>query len=303
MSLARDSLKLIKIFGFGHFVMRLKFALIARLDSFSRAYQHKQIIKRHDLKGPTEVLCIGQKFLIDINDPGLHRDLLLDRLREPVATSTMLHITKNSDVFLDVGANIGYYSLLLSTRCKSVISIEPCEQNMQRLIHNISLNQRTNIFTHYCAITDRTMPVRLIKSDRSNWHIVIEAQEKDDKTVPGMTLDDFCQKEKVQPDILRFDLEGQEHGVITNAKKTLSKLHTLFFEIHTTRLTNVELAEIANTLESSGLIPYQAIRHDRPGKWQEFGADQWNKIVQGDRGVYELFFIRKGCHLHGAVDE
>ena len=62
---------------------------------------------------------------------------------EPSTTELLKHLLKRSDLFVDIGANIDYYSLLavsiLGTSGK-VYSFEPSQQTYNRLRENITLN-------------------------------------------------------------------------------------------------------------------------------------------------------------------
>lgn len=76
------------------------------------------------------------------------------RTYEPNETRLMIKIVQPGWVCLDVGANIGYYSLLLAKLGAAVHAFEPSPQNLIRLRRNISLNPSFNIAVHESAISD-----------------------------------------------------------------------------------------------------------------------------------------------------
>ena len=59
----------------------------------------------------------------------------------------LYHFSKkiNSEIFIDIGANIGFYSILLSGHFKKIYSFEPNQRNFQVLRKNINTNDLKNI--------------------------------------------------------------------------------------------------------------------------------------------------------------
>ena len=85
---------------------------------------------------------------IDKNSGGIHRDLYLKSVREPLSTKIMRSLLKKGDVVLDAGANIGYYVLLESKEVGEkglVYAIEPVRENFNFLKKNVKLNKLGNV--------------------------------------------------------------------------------------------------------------------------------------------------------------
>lgn len=123
-------------FGLFHFLKRLKFLILAKL------YDHWRNIKYFLTKpsGEKIIEVLGSKMIINPDDFGIHRDLFLDRIREPLATAHIQSFLKKNDVVLEVGANIGYYALIEAQICKKVYAVEPVISNINHLRKNIKLN-------------------------------------------------------------------------------------------------------------------------------------------------------------------
>ena len=85
---------------------------------------------------------LGFEMLLDLQDPAVSRPLLLAGDYEPHVTRTLLGLLRDDTHFLDVGANIGYFSLLAATKCPHgrVFSIEPDPQNYRLLSASVMLN-------------------------------------------------------------------------------------------------------------------------------------------------------------------
>src|SRR3972149_8048880 len=71
------------------------------------------------------------KMYIDPFDKGLSRELVLNRTREKESTEFMQSFLSKDDVCVDVGANKGYYTLLMAKKTKIVYAIEPLKENIE----------------------------------------------------------------------------------------------------------------------------------------------------------------------------
>jgi len=76
---------------------------------------------------------------------GNQGDLMAKGMFEPEETTAILKYADRFDVFVDVGANIGYFSCLLQSRGKHVIAIEPIKRNLDYLYYNLMVNHFNNV--------------------------------------------------------------------------------------------------------------------------------------------------------------
>src|SRR3569832_172353 len=75
-------------------------------------------------------------------------------LHEPAEMGFALHILRPDDLFVDVGSNIGSYTILAGGAVKaSVISVEPIPSTFQHLQKNIRLNGLDRIEAHCCGLS------------------------------------------------------------------------------------------------------------------------------------------------------
>ncbi len=126
---------------------------------------------------------------------------------------------------VDVGANIGYYSLLAAGRGVKVWAIEPEEINFSILSKNMRVNgYETRIKLMKVALGERVGYVRLKKSERNfGAHRVVKDEGGRVKIV---RLDDLID-ERVE--VLKIDVEGWEPGVIMGAKRLIKKWRPVMF--------------------------------------------------------------------------
>lgn len=139
---------------------------------------------------------------------------------------------RNEDVFIDVGANIGLFTVLAARIVGDsgrVYSFEPCSKSFLRLKENIALNGYHNVSCHQTALSDRsgdaTLTVSLDGFDA--WNSLgkpSEGQSFATEVVDCCTLDEFAQDnelfERVQ--LMKIDVEGWEYFVLAGGKKLLS---------------------------------------------------------------------------------
>lgn len=293
MSLAKQVLHIFFTFGPRHTLRRITQALKAKANEWARTRRHKSRVRQMGEQQTVILTCIGKRFELKLNDLGLHRDLIADRIREPVATSLMLRYANETDILLDAGANIGYFSILLSDKCQKVYAIEPDASNYTDLKKNIELNKTENIRAFNLAFSDKSETLHLHHSRKSNWHTTSKNPAGGASQVQAMTVDEFCRKQRIAPTILKMDIEGFEKHVIPGAKKTLPGLKALFFELHSTALSLEETNQILDVVENSDLRLEHIIRYDRPGLWKEEPLSAITAVRKGDYGIYELIYINE----------
>ena len=142
---------------------------------------------------------------------------------EPYLTKLILEKMKPAGVMVDVGANIGYYSLLTAKTVKKVFAIEPEELNFSILKKNAQSNGLKNIELIKAAAGSRQGKA-VIKRSKVNLgaHKVVRSEGE----IKMIRLDDVI-KEKV--DVIKLDVEGMEGEVIRGAKNLIEKWKPIIF--------------------------------------------------------------------------
>ena len=156
---------------------------------------------------------------------------------ERVIWEIILRELRPNDVFWDVGANIGFYSLLAASRPgTNVIAFEPNPTTMKVLRRNIELNKRDNIRVLNLALSDSEGTARFdtIRRDSTDAKAHLAA-EKTDGTIEVETSrgDRLIESGDIQgPDILKIDVEGAEYLVIKGMGEALSCCRLIICEVH-----------------------------------------------------------------------
>ncbi len=245
------------------------------------------------LSGPQVRTILGSKMELMPEKEGLDRDLLLDGIREPVATGHILSILQDDDVVLEVGANIGYYALMEASRCRKIYAFEPHPENVTRLKRNIELNGYTNIEVLHGGFGEEDGTLKLYTSELSNWHTAKENPGSSSEfiEVDCHRIDTFTEGHAA-PTFIKMDVEGYELQVLRGATETLKHIRHLFIELHGSLLSEDEIREVLTMIEASGLKPSLVIQYDRPGMSLIREPSFIEEIKRGDRGTFELFFSR-----------
>ena len=134
---------------------------------------------------------------------------------------------KKGDTCIDVGANIGEYSLLFAalSQSQNIFSFEPVFHIAARCKENVILNNfEKNIHLHTEVICDKNGSILFSAQAESELSHISKAAttSSDGKKLPAITLDSFISQQKLSKvDLLKIDVEGAEGLVFVGAKKSL----------------------------------------------------------------------------------
>lgn len=153
------------------------------------------------------------------------------------------------ETFLDVGANVGYYTLRVAADYKKlkvkIISIEAHPLTYRALTRNVQLNEFYNIETINKAVGDRTglvtMYDHLDKKKRvisGHSSICNSSDRLATYEVDISTIDDLLQGRPV--DVIKVDVEGAEEQVLRGATRSLKHVRRIVVEIHEGNIEPIE---------------------------------------------------------------
>lgn len=143
-------------------------------------------------------------------------------------------------VVYDVGANVGVYSLLASSRVGAagrVYAFEPMERNLGYLHRHLRLNRTQNCFVLEAAVSDTDGTRRFSTAD---WDYSMgRLAQEGEIVVASITLDScvYGEKRLPPPNLIKIDVEGAEMEVLAGASRMLAEFHPrVFLEVHGTEL-------------------------------------------------------------------
>lgn len=173
---------------------------------------------------PIRVFHRGPGFglYVYLNDPAIGAKLLLRNAHEPEVTRLLGKLLRPGSTFVDVGANIGYHTLLgcaLTGPEGRVIAVEPDPGNCRLLRESAERNGFRNLTVHQVAAADRPRRVGFGEEFGSNKQISLEAEHGE---IRAVTLDEILHAE-TRVDVLKIDIEGAEGLALTGAQTTLAR--------------------------------------------------------------------------------
>lgn len=141
---------------------------------------------------------------------------------------------ESGDVFVDVGANRGDFTMLASRivgDAGEVISVEPAPDNVEWLKRTVAANNAGNVRIVQCALWDSEGEGTLHLARKSGWHSLTPADDLPrigTAAVRLVTLDSLLNELGIdRVDALKIDVEGAEVEVLRGAKRVLRDLRPL----------------------------------------------------------------------------
>jgi FkbM family methyltransferase len=156
-------------------------------------------------------------------------------LHEFSSMGYLLHVLREGDLFVDVGANVGSYTILACVvRGTDCFSFEPVFSTFQRLMTNIRLNQlESKAKCFNIGVGDRKGKVAFTSDQNATNHALSDIETSDNVIIADVaTLDTILENEN--PNLIKIDVEGYETLVLKGAEETLKKesLHSVIMELN-----------------------------------------------------------------------
>ncbi len=132
-----------------------------------------------------------------------------------------LHFLREGDLFLDIGANVGTFTVLASGVCRArTFAFEPDPGTVRRLERNITVNGLEAMVKVYeCALGEKGGEVQFtVGHDSTNK--IADADDRNTRTVCQERLDTVI--EGLEPIMMKVDVEGAEEGVLQGATALLA---------------------------------------------------------------------------------
>ncbi len=188
-----------------------------------------------------------------------HRHMMLSRVRE-------------GGTILDVGAHIGYYSLLFAKRTGTdgrVFAFEPSTQTHARLLENISLNDLANVTAVKAAASNQVGTATINLAAASNTGSTsrhFDAGAVDTEQVETIAIDVYLERHGIGGvNLIKIDVEGHELHALQGLRRTLKvpadEAPELFVEVNETTLqsSGTSMEAIFDELATAGYKAYRII--------------------------------------------
>lgn len=222
------------------------------------------------------------------------RILYLQKVYEPYVLNYLLKNLKKGDMFMDIGANVGIYTLIaakLVGKNGFVISFEPEKTNYASLKNNIQENNFSNVSCINKAVSSQngTMTLNINPLNEGGASLNKLNQYHDDDEVftkeeieqkfpetileqktEVVSVDSFLKTNNKIPSIIKIDIEGAELGALEGSTELLEKNYApdIIIEVGVGGENIIDFLEGRNyslyTLDKNGnAIPYKKTGHDK----------------------------------------
>jgi len=150
-------------------------------------------------------------------------------------TEFVKKIIKKSDVVLDIGANIGYYTLIFAKLVGDsgkVFSFEPESENFKILKKNVEINGYNNVILEQKIVSNNDGISTLYVSEKAGSHRIYKSDDYIQSfEIESISVDNYLEKNNINKiDFIKIDVEGAELNVLQGIQKILdSNEHIILF--------------------------------------------------------------------------
>jgi FkbM family methyltransferase len=234
------------------------------------------------------------KIYVRLDDWAVGARIAIKRVYEKHVTEVMRTYLEPGWVVLDIGANIGYYTLLAASRVGptgKIISFEPSADNCTLLQMSVQENGFGNVVLHTKAVADINGVVGYEggRFDDSNGGINRDNPTACSTQVHAVALDTFLGSEP-RIDLIKMDIEGAEGFALKGMAKLLEHHHpVLFTEFSPNALQGVSGISPEDYLKELRRLGYELYVLHR-GKGQD-------RLPQSDQEITRCYAECKSDHL------
>lgn len=185
----------------------------------------------------------------------MHDAIDSGKFYEPETTILLASVLKPGDVFVDVGAHVGYFTVLAASLvgpAGQVFSFEPEPRNYARLVEHLRLNGYRNVLPIHCAAgADEAVLELHCNADNDGghalWDVGLHAYNEQSRATPRTHQVFVATLDLVLAGVtpgrikaIKIDVEGNEHAVLLGARRTLDA-HRVPFVVAEVNRTGLEL--------------------------------------------------------------
>jgi FkbM family methyltransferase len=262
------------------------------------AYAWNYLHRRHPFQMWGREFDLRRKRLVELQgfslyvmpDDYIGHSIIARRAYEPHVTSVLRSILREGDVFLDVGANLGYFTLLASSVVGArgrVLALEPNPQNLQLIYESLLHNGASNVVVFPFAASDAAAILRFVTVGSNGGVVTAHAAAQDHSLLVQAVILDQMLGDEPRIDAVKMDIEAHEPAALRGMAGIIRRHRPrLITEFHpwAMRLNNVEPPEaylrqlidsgygLAVILESGELRP-AASASEIMSHWRSFGQE------------------------------
>lgn len=150
--------------------------------------------------------------------------------------SFLVHFLRKEDLFADIGANVGTYTILASAQVgANTIAFEPSPSTFKWLEKNIQVNQiNQKVKAFQIGLGEKKGSLRFTNAYDAENHVISQWEKEENAMEINIeSFDDLCFPEQI-PNMVKIDVEGFESEVLKGMKSSLTdiKLNVIIIELN-----------------------------------------------------------------------
>ena len=167
----------------------------------------------------------GRRLYLNRNDLIVSREIAIHGEYEPTETAHVLRLVGSGDTVVDVGAHIGYFTLLLSSAVGPdgrVISLEPDPENYSFLRRTVAELPDQNVELHHVAAwkRDEDLPWHRSEENTGDHSLLGSTDRSTTATVEARSLDSLIPS-GTAIDFMKVDVQGVEGAVLDGMERIM----------------------------------------------------------------------------------
>ncbi|WP_395043416.1 FkbM family methyltransferase [Flavobacterium sp.] len=198
------------------------------------------------------------KFIISKGDSGLIGNVYFG-IYEVNESMFTVHFLRSEDTFLDIGANLGHYSLIASGISKArSIAIEPIPSTFVKLEKQININNLNQLVFPFNIGLSNEVSNLFFSSDNQDMNHIVNSNYPNAIQIPVSTIDLISLNETIA--LIKMDVEGYEKFVLNGASKTLqnTNLKAIIIELNNSgKKYGILDEEVYQLIVNYGFLPYK----------------------------------------------
>lgn len=199
------------------------------LDAFLNS---KEFQDKHGRTTYTSVQTGSFTMWLDTEDPHITPIIMAGEVYEPHVTALLKRELTADSVFVDIGANMGWFTLTAAGIARRVIAVEPNYNNTQLIYRSLLDNGFDNVVVLPYAVSDQPAFLEL-QFVHSNGHVSAADEVGGSSTiVEARPLDDMLQ-DLDRVDLIKMDIEGYEPLALRGMSAVLARFRpVMLVEFH-----------------------------------------------------------------------
>jgi len=171
----------------------------------------------------------GNKMFLDPEDA---MRLSITGIHEPLETAIVKKQIKKGDVVLDIGANIGYYTLIFSRlvgKMGRVYAFEPDPCSYALLKKNVEINECSNVVLLQKAVSNKSVKIKLYLCEYNSMdHRIYDSHDnRKFVEIDAIKLDDYFKNYHKKINFIKMDIQGSEGVAVQGMSYLLKKNKTV----------------------------------------------------------------------------